>query len=206
MYYYDFKQQAFLVVGLHTIPANAKAVSEADFVALTDGRSKGREIVLIDDKLTLTPVKPSAYHLWDGQTWVLSAKLQQAAIFEAKSAKLAEINTKSQEYINQLTGYNDTPPFERDTWPVQREEAKAWFADNRTDTPNLARIALLRGVPLNELRNKAYQKAVAYEGISFDVAGLRQGYEDKLKAAQTLEQVQAIEVVYQLPRQAVQNG
>lgn len=124
----------------------------------------------------------------------------QAVIFTAKNEKLAEINSKAQEFINDLTDYNRTPPFERDTWAIQREEVIAWEKDNATPTPTLEWISQSRGVPLDVLRQKAYEKAVIYQKVSSFVTGQRQKYEDRLNAAETLEQVQAIEPVYHLPQ------
>lgn len=205
-YFFDQAQKAFLVEGLHPIPQGAIAVTESQHAELLTARTNGAELYVSNGVVKATPARPSPYHRWDGRKWKIAAVDLQAVLDSAKSAKLAEINAKAQEFINVLVGYNETPPFERDTWPVQREEAKAWFADNSVATPNLARIALLRGLPLDDLRNKAYQKAVAYEDISFTVTGVRQKYEDQLKAAQSLEQVQAINVVYQLPSEEVANG
>ncbi|EFM88668.1 hypothetical protein appser4_21960 [Actinobacillus pleuropneumoniae serovar 4 str. M62] len=130
----------------------------------------------------------------------------QAVILTAKSAKLADINQQAQAFINDLTDYDKTPPFERDTWGIQRQEAIAWVKDNTTPTPTLEWISQTRGVPLNVLRQKAYEKAVIYQKVSSLMAGQRQAYEDRLNAAETLEQVQAIEPVYQLPQGGIDDN
>ena len=124
----------------------------------------------------------------------------QAVILAEKSAKLAEINQKAQAFINNLAEYDKTPAFERDTWSIQRTEAKAWFADNNAATPTLDLIAQMRGVPIDTLRQKAYEKAMAYQTVAAIVVGQRQAYEDRLEQAETLEQIQAIKPVYQLPQ------
>lgn len=205
-YCYDLTKKTFLVEGMHTIPSTAIKVSDREYQLLIDGRAKGREIVLMGSTLTLTPVKPSVYHEWDGKQWVISPEQQQALILAEKSAKLAEINQKAQSYINELAEYDKTPAFERDTWPIQRDEAFAWFADNNAPTPTLDLIALSRGVPVEALRQKAYEKAIAYQQVAAIVSGQRQAYEAKLNAAETLEQVQAIEPVYQLPQGGIDDN
>lgn len=43
---------------------------------------------------------------------------------------------------------------------------------------------------------------MAYQTVAAIVAGQRQGYEDRLEQAETLEQIQAIEPMYQLPQGA----
>lgn len=155
--------------------------------------------ILINGKIVEKGIAPSPYHEWNGKKWILPKSQQQAVISAEKSAKLAEINQKAQTFINDLAEYDKTPAFERDTWSIQRAEAKAWFADNNAATPTLDLIAQMRGVPLDVLRQKAYEKAVAYQQVAAIVAGQRQAYEDRLNAAETLEQVQAIEPVYSLP-------
>lgn len=144
---------------------------------------------------------PSKYHVWNGKKWVLNHEHQQTIISAHKNTKLAEINSKAQAFVNDLAKYDETPPFERDTWSKQAEEAQAWAADPSVVTPTLALIAQTRGVPLDMLRRKALEKAMAYQAVAAVVAGQRQAYEDKLNAAETLEQIQEIEPVYQLPQQ-----
>lgn len=71
MYYYDIRNNTFLVNGIHEIPADAISVSENEFKFLVAGRAKGKEIVLMNNSLTLTPPKPSPYHNWNGTEWIL---------------------------------------------------------------------------------------------------------------------------------------
>ncbi|VEI74844.1 Uncharacterised protein [Mannheimia haemolytica] len=156
--------------------------------------------ILINGKIIDKGIAPSHYHVWSGKNWVLPKAQQQAVISAEKSAKLEEINRKAQDFINDLAKYNETPSFERDTWLEQAKEAKAWVADPTTQTPTLALIAQMRGVPIDTLRQKAYEKAMAYQTVAAIVAGQRQAYEDRLNAAENLEQIQAIKPVYQLPQ------
>ncbi|AHG74186.1 hypothetical protein X781_20410 [Mannheimia sp. USDA-ARS-USMARC-1261] len=161
----------------------------------------GGEVWLEKGKLKTSGKAPSPYHKWQNKKWIIDPEQQQAVISAEKSAKLAEINQKAQAFINDLAEYDKTPAFERDTWSIQREEAKAWFADKTVATPTLDLIAQRRGVPVELLRQKAYEKAMAYQTVAAIVAGQRQAYEDQLNTAETLEQVQAIEPVYSLPNQ-----
>lgn len=71
MYFYDINKKVFLVNGIHDIPTDAISVSENEFKFLVDGRAKGKEIVLMNNSLTLTPFKPSSYHNWNGTEWIL---------------------------------------------------------------------------------------------------------------------------------------
>lgn len=181
-------------------PEQAMEISEELYIALLEGQAQGKQIVEQDGKPVLVAPPPSSYHHWGGSGWVIDPE-QQAVISAEKSAKLAEINAKAQAFVNQLAHLDETPEFERETWPIQREEAKAWQIDPHATTPTLALIAQVRGVPLDVLRQKAFEKAMAYQTVAAVVAGQRQAYEDRLNRAETLEQIQAIEPVYQLPQQ-----
>lgn len=124
-------------------------------------------------------------------------KVDDAYTFkQAKTAKLAEINSRAQDYINLATGAADTPSFEVQTWAQQAAEAKAWHADSSAETPMLTIIANQRGIPVDILRAKAYEKSVAYEQLVAIVAGRRQRYEQMLDAAKTLDDIEKIVVAY----------
>lgn len=153
------------------------AITEAEYLAYQESKI-GSEYVIIDKKLVITP--PSGRVEFD----------------KLKFAKIGEINSRAQAYIDAATGAADTPSFEVQTWSMQSSEAKAWHADNNAPTPMLSIIAAQRGVPVDVLRAKAYAKVVAYEQIVAVVAGQRQKYEQQLDAAETLEDIQAIDVVY----------
>lgn len=126
---------------------------------------------------------------------------QELNLVLLKKEKLNAINKQAQQFIDEITNIESTPNFERETWSIQREEAKAWFEGNAEETPTLALIAQARGVPLDVLRQKAYEKAKAYQTVAAIIAGQRQAYEDRLNRAETLEQIRAIEPFYQLPQQ-----
>lgn len=183
-YFFDVKKQAFFHSDVNfEIPDSAIDISDGTHQRLLDAINHGNVITYTQGEWEITAQK------YD----------EQAVISAEKSAKLAEINAKAQAFVNQLAHLDETPEFERETWPIQREEAKAWFADRNAETPTIALIAQMRGVPLDVLRQKAFEKAMAYQTVAAVVAGQRQAYEDRLNRAETLEQIQAIEPVYQLP-------
>ncbi|RRN04694.1 DUF4376 domain-containing protein [Bibersteinia trehalosi] len=93
-YFYDLSQKTFLIQGIHNIPPSAIPVPEKDYQFLIDGRAKGREIVVMGNTLTLTTLKPSAYHVWSGTEWVISP--------EQQTVKKAEEIAKVREQINAL--------------------------------------------------------------------------------------------------------
>lgn len=93
-YFYDVENQCFLVEGIHSIPKDAISVRESEYQFLVDGRAKGREIILFNNNLTLSNVRPSdCYDLINNQ-WVLNKeKLSQKLILERDKIRQA-INTK----------------------------------------------------------------------------------------------------------------
>lgn len=173
--------------------------SQDEINAISASVTGGGMVWLENGQLKTSGKAPAAYHRWNGNGWEPDNAAEQAAISAEKSAKLAEINRQAQAFVNELARIDDTPEFERETWPIQREEVKAWQIDPHAPTPTLALIAQVRGVPLDVLRQKAFEKAMAYQTVAAVVAGQRQAYEDRLNMVETLEQIQAIEPVYQLP-------
>ena len=165
----------------------------------------GREDWAVPDGYTETPA-PSPAHVWDAKksAWLLDkakqaeldAQANQAAFDKAKTDKAAEINNKAQSYIDHATGADQLPAFEVQSWSIQGAEAKAWKADPSAPTPTLESIAKNRGVPVDALRAGAYKKTMMFEAISATVTGQRQKYSDQLRAAKTLADIEAINVIY----------
>ena len=150
--------------------------------------------------------QPTPAHVWNSKTvdWMLDkakqaeldAQANQAAFDKAKTDKAAEINNKAQSYIDHATGADQLPAFEVQSWSIQGAEAKAWKADPSAPTPTLESIAKNRGVPVDALRAGAYKKTMMFEAISATVTGQRQKYSDQLRAAKTLADIEAINVIY----------
>jgi hypothetical protein len=116
---------------------------------------------------------------------------------ELKAAKLREVNTQAEAIAAQLTaGY---PDFERDTWPDQQAEVLAWNADNTAPTPCLDTLAQYRGIDPVLYRQKTLAKVQAYRKAGWYLAGTRQGYEDRIKAAATQSDLDAITITFTLP-------
>lgn len=76
-YFYDQSRKVFLVDSIHAIPSGAIAVSEQLFKQCIDGRSEGRDIIVNQGKITLTPPRPTSIHSWDGKAWVVNNELVQ---------------------------------------------------------------------------------------------------------------------------------
>ena len=171
--------------------------------AVLQARTQALQYRIADDGTSVS-ISPSVAHDWDSKKgdWVLNvskqAEMLSAELVQAKQSKLSEMNTAAQSFIDQMTGANDTPEYERATWAAQGAEAKAWHADHTAATPTLDNIAKNRGVPAELLRQKAYEKTIAYELLVSTIAGQRQRFEDKLNVSKTLADVNAIMVNFQV--------
>ncbi len=118
---------------------------------------------------------------------------------EVKANKLAAINSTYEQLAKQAQ--IDTPDSEVLTWDIQKAEAEAWEKDNSTPTPFIDGLALGRGVDRVELILKVLEKVKAYSTFMSMLTGIRQGCEDKIKTANTIDDVTS--VVFKLPDIAV---
>lgn len=116
---------------------------------------------------------------------------------EARAVKLTEINMACDAALAALTA--DYPESELLTFDKQEAEARALLADPEAATPFLTPLAAARGLETEELARKVIAKADAFTTASGHVIGLRQKDEDRLKAAQSVEDVVAIVPEYALP-------
>ncbi|HHE3494619.1 TPA: hypothetical protein ACPDJ4_000134 [Pasteurella multocida] len=162
----------------------------------SESELNGKELVLVNDTPILVPARPSECHEWVGGQWVIDDEKASESLAVAKTKKLKEINDAAQAYVDGIAKTYETPEFERDTWLTQRAEAIAWKQDPNSPTPTLESIATNRGVPLDVLREKAYQKSVLFATLSSTIAGQRQKLEDQLMAAQSIEEIEQISIQY----------
>lgn len=156
------------------------------------------------------PLEPEAYNdevapyvaLWQAEKALRDKAAAEAAeeynsLASTKARKLAEINAACDAALAALTaGY---PSSELLTFDKQEAEARALLADPEAATPFLTPLAAARGLETEELARKVIAKADAFTTASGHVIGLRQKDEDRLKAAQSVEDVAAIVPEYRLP-------
>ena len=161
------------------------------------------EIWVEEGELKVSGGAPTPYHIFDRSTksWRLlneedNARDRQAYLDLIRNAKQEEINRKAQAFVSAVAELDKTPQFEQATWQEQANEALAWYKDRNAPTPTLDEIAQNRNVPVELLRQKAYEKTMQYRRLTNTIAGQRQHFEDKLNQAQTAQEIDAINVVY----------
>ena len=156
------------------------------------------------------PLEPEAYNdevapyvaLWQAEKALRDKAAAEAAeeynsLASTKARKLAEINAACDAALAALTACY--PSSELLTFDKQEAEARALLADPEAATPFLTPLAAARGLETEELARKVIAKADAFTTASGHVIGLRQKDEDRLKAAQSVEDVAAIVPEYRLP-------
>ena len=155
-------------------------------------------------------LEPEAYNdevapyvaLWQAEKSLRDKAAAEAAeeynsLASTKARKLAEINAACDAALAALTA--SYPSSELLTFDKQEAEARALLADPEAATPFLTPLAAARGLETEELARKVIAKADAFTTASGHVIGLRQKDEDRLKAAQSVEDVAAIVPEYRLP-------
>lgn len=122
-------------------------------------------------------------------TWK-EAPTEAELLAQAKSRKLAELKSAADAEVAPTR--NQYPDFERETWPSQEREARAWTADNSAATPTLTDIGQARGKSLGYLAPKVIEKADQYRSLASAAAGKRQALAEAVEAATSVEEVEAI--------------
>lgn len=106
----------------------------------------------------------------------------------------------NQEYIKITESATKSyPELEKDTWSTQNREVRAWVEDSSAPTPWVDIAAAARGIDRIDYLQRSHAKASQFEAVSAYLTGLRQKYEDCIKAATSVAEVDSVVISYQLP-------
>lgn len=130
----------------------------------------------------------------------LPAETIAANLAKAKDEKLAQANAECDAILRGLVA--KYPEMEISTFAKQEAEAKALAENPKADAPFLTALAANRGIELPELAARVLAHADAFGKASGVVIGQRQAFEDVIDYAETLADVDAINVAYLLPWEA----
>ncbi|MCX5462793.1 hypothetical protein [Alcaligenes parafaecalis] len=190
-----------------TIPAGkvSRWVSRLETLDLEYGEPGTGEWQLVDDNRKVVLYTPNGpYTLgasyfdqtYDGlgvlPSW-LSTEPEpeaQASLEYLREQQLAVVNAGFEQAVFGLTAAY--PATERLTWAVQQAEALAWSDDASASTPYLDGIAAVRGIPLEDMRQKTLAQVRSFLQITQQFIGLRQGLRDQIDAAGSAAAVKAI--------------
>ena len=106
---------------------------------------------------------------------------------------LSRINSGYQAEMGKIL--NDYPHAETLTFDKQEREARQWQADNSMATPYIDAMLVERPLDKAELVGRILTKADAFTMASGMATGKRQRLEDEVKAAQKIEDRDALEAI-----------
>ena len=113
---------------------------------------------------------------------------------EARAAKLAEIISGSNKMSLVIKGKYSQ--LEIDSWQQQEAEARALLGDATTAAPLVRNLAANDGVSPLEFAKRIVANAGSAAAVGMSIILQQQSMEKRLKAADSFEAVQAIEVNY----------
>lgn len=189
------------------VPAGkvARWVSRLETLDIQYGDANTGEWQLVDDHRQATLYTPDGLYtpgesyfgqIYDGlgvlPSW-LSVEPRpevEPSLKQLRDQQLALVNAGFERAVLELTAAY--PATERLTWPVQQAEAQAWSKDSSADTPYLDGIAVARGIPLEEMRQKTLAQVRSFLQVTQQLIGVRQGLRDQIDAAVSKEAVKAI--------------
>lgn len=167
---------------------------------------KADGVAVIIDKVgrltnDLTLLEPAnEYCEWDGKKWIENqakkAEAEETKLATAKSIALSRLNQQAQAIVNEQSGMDDLPAFEVQSWVDQAAEAREWEKNPSAPTPVIDRIAAARGIGSDDLKAAVLRKAKEYQELSAEVAGRRQALAEKIAAANTIEEIEAIKIEF----------
>lgn len=180
MRYFSSKNKAFYDSEIHSIiPDDAVSITDELYTSILDGQSQGKIISSDGEgKPTLTDRLP-------------------ISLEDSKRSYLRLNNNTYEAAIQQHT--SAYPQSEKDTWPTQDREIKAWVIDPENAlTPWIDAAAAVRGVSREDYLQRTLAKTQQFEQLSAYLTGLRQRYEDQIKSSTTHEQLESIVFNYEI--------
>ncbi|MFD1806260.1 hypothetical protein ACFSAV_07750 [Pasteurella oralis] len=172
------------------IPQNLQDFVEIDIE--NELELDNKQLIYFKNEYILIDKCPDELHKWNGKKWIEDKLKKQARLQEVK-AKLIDIIAERADNIksNLLVGY---PQTEIDSFYRQEKEALAYQEDKTADTPMLKMIAQARGVPFDLLVQKVIEKSNQFAVAIGVIIGQRQKFEDRILAAQNLEELENIKM------------
>lgn len=109
---------------------------------------------------------------------------------QAKKNKEAEMRRRGAELMSQIA--SPYTPEERDTWPTQVAEAKAYLTDPNTLTPMLSAITAVRGNTVADQVARILANESAFKVAVGQILGIQQTRVDQIAIAATTEAVAGV--------------
>lgn len=179
-FYFDSNRKGFFSLAEdQALPDNCKLIDE------------------IDMQLIIDELQDSSKHLDadnEGNPIILAPNVLSLA--EVKNLKILMLNKACDYALESIkSGY---PRSEIDSWPKQEIEARNYIGDPSYDPQLLKSMAGARAIDLEDLALKVIVKADMFAAIAGNIIGHRQKQEDRVKRANNIEEVSAIEWDFEL--------
>lgn len=168
-------------------------IIDSDFIYLYPDLDLPQMPVLTDEQYQEYCNKSNGLTQWVDGKFVYHDLIidKKAFLAQQKNQLVKKLADKIDNFKAQLlVGY---PQAEIDSFFRQEAEALAYQADNHAPTPMLTQIAQNRGVALGELVVKVLEKSAQFSVAMGAIIGVRQGFEDRILAAQDQEALEQIE-------------
>lgn len=135
-----------------------------------------------------------AFEADGSQDHLIKPDFEQTTVPAKTAAQVAaEIDAAYSDAINVIAAqYPDT---ERDSWPKQEAEARAYLAESSAATPLLSAIATARGITVADLAARVLTNAAAYSVAGGEIIGRRQARMDAIAAAVASNDQAALQAV-----------
>lgn len=127
---------------------------------------------------TLAPHSTESH--WTGKSWKDGLLSPPTAYISADNLR-QELASAYEARMQVIAA--SYPPSERESWPVQTEEAKLLINNPETRTPWIDAASAVRGVDRLELAKRILEKDALYREISGRYSGNRQRIEDLIDLA-----------------------
>lgn len=133
-----------------------------------------------------------ADYIWDGVTLVAPPVYVPPVptLAEVKTAKELNIRMNGSSLMLQIVAPYSAE--ERDTWPSQVVEAKAYTDNPLTSTPMLTALCAQRGNTVADQAARILDNEAAFKTAVGAILGIQQAKIDLIAAATTVEEVNAI--------------
>lgn len=102
------------------------------------------------------------------------------ALQELAAVAMAQVNAEYTKRMGAIA--DDYPLHERESWPVQLQEARELQTNPDAVTPWIDLCAAQRGLTREEFAGRIVTKDLAYRGVSGFLTGVRQKHEDEIGA------------------------
>lgn len=161
------------------------------------GRFAGQSEHVTERSTGIKPPELTSDWNWNGLDWVFAPNVlihavPQTPTPEPRVVAFTVLVTEYEARVQALaSGYSQ---YERESWPVQTSEATAYTADPQVATPWLDAASAARGIEKAELAARVLAMDMAYRQIHGALTGHRQKLWDRIAAAQTAEDIAAIDV------------